>query len=284
MPHSYAYIRVSTEGQDKDTMEAKEKAGRKINKYHRAGDSLKVQWQMAQEYRERMNLPPFGIKPYFQDIISSKQHRFMARSAVKQMLTYAQRGDHIIFQFYDRIGRSALDTLVSLEQMSRMGLFFHLSGENIRIDWSGSLNDRILCMGKAMAAEIDNFHRGERRRLAHRHQQTLGKWHNNDLRFGLRWVDEEKKLFEEHPIEQQVIATIQEFYLRGMGARRMASVLKECRVGTRYWDYKSVRELLGEALQDREPLKPPLLAPAVEEFRQRCRKFHHRMASVNRGS
>lgn len=279
MSNTFAYIRVSTKLQDKATG--------KGQKHGRAGDSPDVQWAQAQSYREWAKLPDFGEPPHFQDIVSSKQKPFMARNAVKAMMLHLKRGDHIIFQFYDRIGRSALDTLCAIERLSRMGVTCHLSGENLGIDWN-RLNDRILCHGKAMAAEIENYHRSERRKLSHKHQQAVGKWHSIDTpRFGIRIVDREQRTFEIDPIEAAVIELIQEFYERGFGPQALAAMLNRCKFWGKCggkWDYKTVKVVLDriEDLQERETMHTRLTERKAmqNEFMERVLSLRRRRTGL----
>lgn len=70
-------------------------------------------------------LPPLSANE-FADPETSGKRRFLERRWGGQLACYVRPGDHVVFAYFDRIGRAAVDTLDVLQKLMELGVFVHI--------------------------------------------------------------------------------------------------------------------------------------------------------------
>lgn len=86
------------------------------------------QYAFAEWYGLRQSLfslPPVTTK-LFADPETSGGKRLFERRWGGQFGRYIRPGDHVVFVYFDRMGRNAIDTLQSLDAFVRLGVFVHV--------------------------------------------------------------------------------------------------------------------------------------------------------------
>lgn len=158
---NYAYIRVSTDAQD-----------------------LNNQRHGVIEYAQKHGLEPLT---FFDDTASGTKD-WQEREIGRLLRDVAQKGDVILTAEFSRLGRSALQVLLVLEEAAKCGVVIHIVKNGLVMD--GSLNARMMAMAFGMGAEI------EREFISRRTTEALAKRKAEGKRLGRPpgAVSAEKKL------------------------------------------------------------------------------------------
>jgi DNA invertase Pin-like site-specific DNA recombinase len=123
---TYAYIRVSTDSQD-----------------------LNNQRHGVIEYAKKNSLEPLH---FFEDTVSGTKD-WQEREIGRLLLQEAKAGDVILTPEFSRLGRSALQVMLVLEEAARRSVIIHIVKNGLVMD--GSLNSRMMALAFGMAAEIE---------------------------------------------------------------------------------------------------------------------------------
>jgi DNA invertase Pin-like site-specific DNA recombinase len=123
---TYAYIRVSTDTQD-----------------------LNNQRHGVIEYAKKHGLEPLH---FFEDTISGTKD-WKEREIGRLLLKQAKQGDVILTPEFSRLGRSALQVMLVLEEAAKREVTIHIVKNGLVMD--GSLNSRMMALAFGMAAEIE---------------------------------------------------------------------------------------------------------------------------------
>ena len=158
---NYAYIRVSTDAQD-----------------------LNAQRHGVIEYAQKHGLEPLK---FFDDTVSGTKD-WQEREIGRLLRDVAQKGDVILTAEFSRLGRSALQVMLVLEEAAKRGVTIHIVKNGLVMD--GSLNARMMALAFGMAAEI------EREFISRRTTEALAKRKAEGKRLGRPpgAVSAEKKL------------------------------------------------------------------------------------------
>lgn len=93
------------------------------------GDSTEQQRGIVEPWFEMrvqtFNLPPMTSKEFADPETSGGKPLFERRWG-GQLASYVRPGDHLVFAYYDRIGRDALDTLNALKKFMEMRVYVHI--------------------------------------------------------------------------------------------------------------------------------------------------------------
>lgn len=92
--------------------------------------SIEHQRDIVAEFYElraaAFRLPPLVVDKEFADPETSGKKDFLTRRWSGQLACYVRPGDHVVFAYFDRIGRKACDTLAALQKFMEMGVFVHV--------------------------------------------------------------------------------------------------------------------------------------------------------------
>lgn len=146
---TYAYIRVSTDRQDLD------------NQRHG-----------IIEYAKKHGLEPIN---FFEDTVSGTKD-WQEREIGRLLREVAAKGDVILTAEFSRLGRSALQVMLVLEDAAKRGVTIHIVKNGLVMD--GSLNARMMALAFGMAAEI------EREFISRRTTEALAKRKAEGKRLG----------------------------------------------------------------------------------------------------
>jgi DNA invertase Pin-like site-specific DNA recombinase len=122
---TYAYIRVSTDRQDLD------------NQRHG-----------VIEYARKHGLEPLH---FFEDTVSGTKD--WQEREIGRLLRRAKKGDVVLTAEFSRLGRSALQVMLVLEEAAKREVTIHIVKNGLVMD--GSLNSRMMALAFGMAAEIE---------------------------------------------------------------------------------------------------------------------------------
>jgi DNA invertase Pin-like site-specific DNA recombinase len=125
---TYAYTRVSTDRQDLD------------NQRHG-----------IIEYARKQELDGQGIV-FFDDMVSGKKD-WREREIGRLLADVAQPGDIVLTAEFSRLGRSALQVMLVLEEAARRGVTIHIVKNGLVMD--GGFNAKMLALAFGMAAEVE---------------------------------------------------------------------------------------------------------------------------------
>lgn len=124
---------------------------------------------------------------FFDDTVSGTKD-WQEREIGRLLRDVAQKGDVILTAEFSRLGRSALQVMLVLEEAAKRGVTIHIVKNGLVMD--GSLNARMMALAFGMAAEI------EREFISRRTTEALAKRKAEGKRLGRPpgAVSAEKKL------------------------------------------------------------------------------------------
>lgn len=218
---TYAYLRVSTDRQDLD------------NQRHG-----------ILEYAKQKELEPLK---FAEDTVSGTKD--WSEREIGRLLKEAKPGDIILTAEFSRLGRSALQVMLVLEEAAKRQIAIHIVKNQLIMD--GSLNARMMALAFGMAAEI------ERDFISKRTTEALSRRKAEGKPIGRKKgsTNENKKL-DQHADQ------IKEWLAKGIGKTSIAKML-DCVPLTLYtWMYANSLESYIKSRQKNE--KPaPAPAPAA---------------------
>jgi DNA invertase Pin-like site-specific DNA recombinase len=213
-------------------------------------DSPEMQQSIMRTHASRVGL---AEPTWYMDAATQGEVPLAKRPAGARLIADLRKGDHVIIAKIDRLSRSILDFIATIDSWSRLGVTIH------PCDFPMTIRpDDAACMAFVqMLAVFAGFERrmiGKRTREAKRYHKQIGRKTGPHPPWGFRWVEraDGHEYREEVPYESEICLKAAHLALAGYGDKQIADFL------THIWGVVNRRQEPGR------PWNPRIMGKVID--------------------